>query len=61
MAGSPGLDPVRREAELSPDVSRVVRIAPPRRHRGAEQEGQEFSADWEGSSGEGMVSLWSSW
>lgn len=61
MRGSPGLDLVRRKEEPSPDVSKAVRIAPPRRHRGVEQEGQEFSADWEGSSGEGMVSLWSSW
>lgn len=61
MRGRLGLDLVRREEELSPDVSKAARTAPPRRHRGVEQEGQEFSADREGSSGEGMVSLWSSW
>lgn len=48
---------VRREEELSPDVSKAVRIAPPGRHVGVEQEGHEFSTGREDSSGKGMVSL----
>lgn len=61
VKGRPGLDLVRREEELSSDVSKGVRIAPPRRHMVVEQEGREFSTDWEDSSGKRMVSLQSSW
>lgn len=61
VKGRPGLDLVRREEELSPDVGKAGRIAPTRRYMGAEWEGHEFSADWEDSSGKGTVSLQSSW